>query len=51
MQNKLARIAYRAISKKVGRMGLKTEADKFNGTKMPKHFFAVKRGVGKTDRR
>jgi nucleolar GTP-binding protein len=49
MKNKLAKIAHRAISKKVGRMGLKGEADRFIGTKMPKHLFAGKRGAGKTD--
>ncbi|CAG9764065.1 unnamed protein product [Ceutorhynchus assimilis] len=51
MKKKLAQIAHRAISKKVGRMGLKGEADRFIGTKMPKHLFSGKRGTGKTDRR
>ncbi|KAJ8971925.1 hypothetical protein NQ314_000474 [Rhamnusium bicolor] len=51
MKKKLAKIAHRAISKKVKKMGLKGEADRFIGTKMPKHLFAGKRGVGKTDRR
>nr|CAI5851567.1 unnamed protein product [Callosobruchus analis] len=51
MKNKLAKIAHRAISKKVRKMGLKGEADRFIGTKMPKHLFSGKRGVGKTDRR
>lgn len=51
MRKKLAKIAHRAISKKVARMGLKGEADRFIGTKMPKHLFAGKRGTGKTDRR
>ncbi|XP_066143569.1 nucleolar GTP-binding protein 1 [Euwallacea fornicatus] len=51
MRKKLAKIAHRAISKKVAKMGLKGEADRFIGTKMPKHLFAGKRGVGKTDRR
>jgi len=51
MRNKLAKIAHRAIAKKVGKMGLKGEADRFIGTKMPKHLFSGKRGIGKTDRR
>ncbi|CAG9813728.1 unnamed protein product [Phaedon cochleariae] len=51
MKNKLAKIAHRAISKKVKRYGLKGEADRFIGTKMPRHLFSGKRGVGKTDRR
>ncbi|XP_017772496.1 PREDICTED: nucleolar GTP-binding protein 1 [Nicrophorus vespilloides] len=51
MKNKLAQIAHRAIAKKVGRMGLKGEADRFIGTKKPKHLFSGKRGNGKTDRR
>lgn len=51
MRKKLAKIAHRAISKKVGKMGLKGEGDRFIGTKKPKHLFAGKRGIGKTDRR
>lgn len=51
MRKKLAKIAHRAIAKKVGKMGLKGEADRFIGTKMPKHLYSGKRGVGKTDRR
>lgn len=51
MKRKLAKIAHRAISKKVRKYGLKGEADRFIGTKMPKHLFSGKRGVGKTDRR
>ncbi|XP_050296288.1 nucleolar GTP-binding protein 1 [Anthonomus grandis grandis] len=51
MKKKLDKIAHRAIAKKVGRMGLKGEADRFIGNKMPKHLFTGKRGVGKTDRR
>ncbi|KAL1501515.1 hypothetical protein ABEB36_006822 [Hypothenemus hampei] len=51
MKKKLDKIAHRAISKKVARMGLKGEADRFIGTKMPKHLFSGKRGTGKTDRR
>lgn len=51
MKSKLKNIAHKAISKKVGKKGLKGEADRFIGTKMPKHLFSGKRGVGKTDRR
>lgn len=51
MRKKLKAIAHKAIAKKVGKMGLKGEADRFIGTKMPRHLFAGKRGVGKTDRR
>ncbi|KAH9632548.1 hypothetical protein HF086_012355 [Spodoptera exigua] len=51
MQQKAKKLAHVAIAKKTKRMGLKGEADRFIGTKMPKHLFAGKRGVGKTDRR
>ncbi|CAH1642869.1 unnamed protein product [Spodoptera littoralis] len=51
MQRKAKKLAHVAIAKKTKRMGLKGEADRFIGTKMPKHLFAGKRGVGKTDRR
>lgn len=51
MRKKLAGIAHRAIAKKVGKMGLKGEGDRFIGTKKPKHLFSGKRGIGKTDRR
>lgn len=51
MQTKLKKIAHKALKKKVARKGLKGEADRFIGTKMPKHLFSGKRGVGKTDRR
>jgi nucleolar GTP-binding protein len=51
MKKKLKKAAHKAISKKVGKKGLKGEADRFIGTKMPKHLFAGKRGIGKTDRR
>lgn len=44
-------MAKRDIAKKVTRMGLKGEADRFIGTKMPKHLYSGKRGTGKTDRR
>lgn len=51
MQKKLAKIAHRAIAKKVGKMGMKGEADRFIGTKMPKHLYSGKRGIGSNDRR
>ncbi|XP_038217662.1 nucleolar GTP-binding protein 1 [Zerene cesonia] len=51
MQKRAKKMAHVAISKKTKKMGLKGEADRFIGTKMPKHLFAGKRGVGKTDRR
>ncbi|CAG9573614.1 unnamed protein product [Danaus chrysippus] len=51
MQKKAKNMAHVAIAKKTKKMGLKGEADRFIGTKKPKHLFAGKRGVGKTDRR
>ncbi|KAG8298226.1 Nucleolar GTP-binding protein 1 [Homalodisca vitripennis] len=51
MRQKLKKVAHKAISKKVGKKGLKGEADRFIGTKMPRHLFSGKRGVGKSDRR
>lgn len=51
MQKKAKNMAHVAISKKTKKMGLKGEADRFIGTKKPKHLYAGKRGVGKTDRR
>lgn len=51
MRVKLKKAAHKAISKKVGKKGLKGEGDRFIGTKMPKHLFSGKRGIGKTDRR
>ncbi|XP_076236804.1 nucleolar GTP-binding protein 1 isoform X1 [Calliopsis andreniformis] len=51
MKTKLKKIAHKALKKKVAKKGLKGEADRFIGTKMPKHLFSGKRGVGKTDRR
>ena len=51
MQKKAKNMAHIAISKKTKKMGLKGEADRFIGTKKPKHLYAGKRGVGKTDRR
>jgi len=37
--------------KKIGKKGRQGTADRFIGTKMPKHLFSGKRGIGKTDRR
>lgn len=51
MAKKAKQMAHFAIAKKTKKMGLKGEADRFIGTKKPKHLFAGKRGVGKTDRR
>ncbi|XP_043680848.1 nucleolar GTP-binding protein 1 [Vespula pensylvanica] len=51
MKTKLKNIAHKALKKKIAKKGLKGEADRFIGTKMPKHLFSGKRGVGKTDRR
>lgn len=48
---KLKKVAHRAIAKKVGKKGLKGEADRFIGNKMPRHLFSGKRGIGKTQRR
>lgn len=48
---KLKKIAKKALKKKVGKMGLKGEADRFIGTKNPRHLLAGKRGIGKTERR
>ncbi|XP_012217920.1 nucleolar GTP-binding protein 1 [Linepithema humile] len=51
MKKKLKNIAHKALKKKVAKKGLKGEADRFIGNKMPKHLFSGKRGTGKTDRR
>ncbi|KAE8745997.1 hypothetical protein FOCC_FOCC007255 [Frankliniella occidentalis] len=51
MKKKLKNVAHKAIAKKVGKTGLKGEADRFIGTKKPMHLFSGKRGMGKTDRR
>ncbi|KAL1132662.1 hypothetical protein AAG570_010614 [Ranatra chinensis] len=51
IRKKLKKAAHKAISRKVGKKGLKGEGDRFIGTKKPKHLFSGKRGVGKTDRR
>ncbi|XP_076760882.1 nucleolar GTP-binding protein 1 [Xylocopa sonorina] len=51
MKSKLKNIAHKALRKKLVKKGLKGEADRFIGTKMPKHLFSGKRGIGKTDRR
>ena len=51
MRKKLKRLAHADISKKVNKYCMKGEADRFIGTKKPKHLYSGKRGVGKTDRR
>ncbi|CAK9805174.1 Nucleolar GTP-binding protein 1 [Anthophora quadrimaculata] len=51
MKTKLKNIAHKALKKKIAKKGLKGEADRFIGTKMPRHLFSGKRGIGKTDRR
>ncbi|XP_046399020.1 nucleolar GTP-binding protein 1 [Ischnura elegans] len=51
MKMKLKNIAHKALKKKIAKHGRKGEADRFIGTKMPKHLFSGKRGVGKADRR
>ncbi|XP_046993099.1 nucleolar GTP-binding protein 1 [Schistocerca americana] len=51
MKEKLKKIAHKALKKKIDKKGLKGEADRFIGNKMPKHLFSGKRGIGKTDRR
>lgn len=51
MKRKLATMARHDIAKKVKKMCLKGEGDRFIGNKMPKHLFSGKRGTGKTDRR
>lgn len=51
MQKKVHQMAKRDIAKKVSRLCLKGEADRFIGTKMPKHLYSGKRGNGTADRR
>ncbi|TMW45910.1 hypothetical protein DOY81_009007 [Sarcophaga bullata] len=51
MKKKAQIMAKKDIAKKVGRLCLKGEADRFIGTKMPKHLYAGKRGSGTADRR
>lgn len=51
MKTKLKNIAHKALKKKIARKGMKGEGDRFIGTKMPRHLFSGKRGVGKTNRR
>lgn len=51
MKKKLQFLGQQAIARKVKRMCLKGEGDRFIGNKMPKHLFSGKRGNGKTDRR
>lgn len=43
--------AARKSQNSIAMQGRKGEADRFIGTKMPKHLFSGKRGIGKTDRR
>lgn len=50
MKKKLKNIAIKALKKKIGGRGMKGEADRFIGTKMPKHLFSGKRGM-KANRR
>lgn len=50
-RKKLKNKAHKAIRKQVGKKGLKGTADRFIGTKMPKHLYSGKRKNGKTDRR
>lgn len=45
MKTKLKKVAHNALKKKIGRKGMKGEADRFIGTKMPKHLFSGKRGM------
>lgn len=51
MKRKLNIMAKRDIASKFKKYCMKGEADRFIGTKMPKHLFSGKRGTGKTDRR
>lgn len=51
MKRKLVSMARQDIARKVKKMCLKGEADRFIGNKMPKHLYSGKRGTGKTDRR
>ncbi|XP_014485953.1 PREDICTED: nucleolar GTP-binding protein 1 [Dinoponera quadriceps] len=51
MKSKLTKIGQKAQKKKIAKKGLKGEADRFIGTKMPKHLFSGKRKLGKTNRR
>ncbi|CRL03074.1 CLUMA_CG016140, isoform A [Clunio marinus] len=51
MKKKAQVLAKHDIAKKLKKMCLKGEADRFIGDLMPKHLFAGKRGTGKTDRR
>lgn len=50
MKKKLRVITQKALKKKIAKKGLKGEADRFIGNKMPKHLFSGKRSM-KTDRR
>ncbi|KAK6630246.1 Nucleolar GTP-binding protein 1 [Polyplax serrata] len=50
MKTKLKVITQKALKKKIAKKGLKGEADRFIGNKMPKHLFSGKRSM-KSDRR
>lgn len=51
MKTKLKKIGHKVQKKKIAKKGMKGEADRFIGTKTPKHLFSGKRKLGKTDRR
>lgn len=51
MKKKVQLMAKKDIAKRVTRMCLKGEGDRFIGTKMPKHLFSGKKGIGTADRR
>ncbi|CAO1316595.1 unnamed protein product [Diamesa tonsa] len=51
IKKKAQAMAKHDIAKKLRKMCLKGEADRFIGDMMPKHLFSGKRGTGKTDRR
>lgn len=50
MRNKAVRMADKA-QYRMNKFAKQGEADRHIGTKMPKHLFSGKRGIGKTDRR
>jgi nucleolar GTP-binding protein len=56
MRNVRAKYDVQKLTKKIqaktfNLRGLQGESDRFIGTKMPRHLFSGKRGIGKTDRR
>lgn len=51
MKQKLNVMTRKDIASKFKKFAYKGEADRFIGTKMPKHLHSGKRGTGKTDRR